>query len=153
MSENWDLKHRLCDAINAHDMKQILDCYSPDAVYVAPAGITEGREQIAWLYEQLFTAFPDFHLTPVFELAEADDPAVTEWTVTGTHKGPFLLPDGREVQGSGRRVVFRATCSTFAEHGEIIAHREYFDQLELYSQLGFGLTELDPALRFAEAGA
>ncbi|MGW4643634.1 ester cyclase [Sphaerisporangium sp. NPDC004334] len=151
MSDFWDLKHRLCEAVNAHDMERVLDCYSPDAVFVSPVGIAEGREQIAWIYQQFFGGFPDYHQTPVFELGDADNPAVTEWTVTGTHEGPFLLPDGREVEGTGRHVVFRATCSTFVDHGKIAAHREYFDQLELYFQLGFGLAERDPSLRFAQA--
>jgi hypothetical protein len=145
MSTFWDLKHQLGEAINAHDLQGVLDCYSPDAVYVAPSGVAEGHEQIAWLYEQLFKGFPDLHQTPWFELGDCDNPAVTEWTTTGTHTGPFLLPDGRELEGTGRRITLRSTCSTFVENGKIKTHREYFDQLELYSQLGFSLTEHNPA--------
>ncbi|WP_084369534.1 ester cyclase [Microbispora sp. ATCC PTA-5024] len=142
MTTYWDLKHRLGDAINAHDIQGVLDCYSPDAVYVAPAGVAEGHEQIAWFYEQFFTAFADFHATAWFELGDCDNPAVTEWTYTGTHTGPILLPDGREIGPTGRHVSLRATCSTYVENGKITTHREYFDQLELYTQLGFGLTDL-----------
>ncbi|MGJ6967624.1 ester cyclase [Streptosporangium sp. G11] len=145
MSIFWDLKHRLGEAINAHDLRGVLDCYDPDAVYVTPSGVAEGREQIASLYEQLFNGFPDLHLTPWFELGDHDNPAVTEWTMTGTHSGPFLLPDGREIEGTGRRIAIRSTCSTFVENGKIKTHREYFDQLELYNQLGYGLTELKHA--------
>ncbi|MBC6458748.1 ester cyclase [Actinomadura sp. HBU206391] len=145
MSTFWDLKHRLGEAINAHDLQGVLDCYRPDAVYVTPSGVAEGHEQIAWLYGHLFQGFPDLHLTPWFELGDCDNPAVTEWTMTGTHTGPFLLPDGRVLDGTGRRITLRSTCSTFVEDGKIKTHREYFDQLELYSQLGFGLKELDAA--------
>jgi ketosteroid isomerase-like protein len=144
MSAFWDLKHRLGEAINAHDMQGVLDCYCPDAVYVSPSGVAEGHRQIAWLYEQLFDGFPDLHLTPWFEIGDCDTPAVTEWTMTGTQTGPFLLPDGRVLEPTGRRIAVRTTCSTFVEDGRIKTHREYFDQLELYSQLGFGLKELDP---------
>lgn len=147
MSTFWDLKHRLGEAINAHDLQGVLDCYSPDAVYVAPPGMAEGHEQIAWLYEQLFIGFPDLHLTPWFELCDWENPAVTEWTMTGTHTGPFSLPDGRELAGTGRRISVRTTCSTFVENGKIKTHREYYDQLELYGQLGFGLKELSPSSR------
>jgi predicted ester cyclase len=145
MSIFWDLKHRLAEAINAHDLPGVLDCYDPDAVYVTPSGVAEGHEQIASLYEQFFDGFPDLHLTPWFEIGDCDNPAVTEWTMTGTHSGPFLLPDGREIEGTGRRVAIRSTCSSFVENGKIKTHREYFDQLELYSQLGYGLTELKHA--------
>ncbi|WP_440103766.1 ester cyclase [Streptosporangium sp. H16] len=142
MSVFWDLKHRLCEAINAHDLQGVLDCYAPDAVHVAPTGVVEGHEQIAWLYEQLFVGFPDLHLTPWYEIGDHDNPAVTEWTITGTHSGPFLLPDGREIEGTGRHITVRSTCSAFVENDKIKTHREYYDQLELYSQLGYGLTEL-----------
>jgi ketosteroid isomerase-like protein len=148
----WDLKHRLTDAINAHDLQGVLDCYSPDAVYVTPSGVAEGHEQIAWLYEQFFRGFPDFHGTAWFEIAECDNPAVTEWTYTGTHTGPFLLPNGQEIQGTGRRITIRATCAAHAENGKIVTHREYFDQLELYSQLGFGLEKLEPGSTANEEG-
>ncbi|RAY14917.1 hypothetical protein DPM19_12445 [Actinomadura craniellae] len=151
MSNFWDLKHKLGEAINAHDIQGVLDCYSPDAVYVAPTGIAEGHEQIAWFYEQWFQGFPDLHFTPWFELGDVDNPAVTEWTTTGTHTGPFLLPDGRVLEGTGRRITFRSTCSTFVEDGKIKTHREYFDQLEVYSQLGFGLKELDPGEALSSA--
>jgi ketosteroid isomerase-like protein len=144
MSTYWELKHRLGDAINAHDLQRVLSCYSTDAVFVTPSGVAEGHDQIAWIYEQFFKGFPDFHTTAWFELSDCDNPVVTEWTYTGTHTGPFLLPDGREIEGTGRRVTLRATCTAHVEHGKITTHREYFDQLELYSQLGFGLMELKP---------
>lgn len=143
MSTFWDLKHRLTEVINAHDLPGILACYSRDAVYVTPSGVAEGHDQIAWMYQQFFVGFPDFHAAAWFEVADSDNPAVTEWTYTGTHKGPFLLPDGREIRGTGRHIAIRATCSSFVRDGKITTHREYFDQLELYSQLGFGLTALD----------
>lgn len=139
----WELKHRLGEAINAHDLQGVLDCYGPDAVYVTPSGIAEGHEQIGSFYEHFFTGFPDLHLTPWFELSDWENPAITEWTMTGTQTGTFILPDGREIEGTGRRIAVRTTCSTFVENGRIQTHREYFDQLELYSQLGFGLKELD----------
>ncbi|GGO21531.1 hypothetical protein GCM10011574_48990 [Microbispora bryophytorum] len=84
-----------------------------------------------------------FRATAWFELGDCDNPAVTEWTYTGTHKGPFPLPDGREIEGTGRHITLRATCSTFVTNGRIVTHREYFDQLELYCQLGFGLTKIE----------
>ncbi|MEO3812713.1 ester cyclase [Sphaerisporangium sp. B11E5] len=141
MGDFWDIKHDLCDAINAHDLDRVLDHYSPDAVYVSPMGVAEGREQIAWLYDQFFTGFPDLRLTSWFEVADSENPAVTEWTITGTHTGPFYLPDGREVTEMGQHIALRATCSTFVEDGKIRTHREYYDQLELYTQLGFRLYE------------
>ncbi|WP_239115302.1 ester cyclase [Planotetraspora kaengkrachanensis] len=143
MSTFWDVKRRLTDAINSHDLDRVLECFSPDAVVVSPYGVAEGREQIAWMYEQLFTGFSDFTLTTWFEVTGTDIPMVAEWTSTGTHTGPFLLPDGNVLEGTGRRIAVRGTCASFVENGKITTHREYFDQLEMYTQLGMGLVAVD----------
>jgi hypothetical protein len=140
MSTLWEIKRRLADAINAHDVHRVVEFFSPDAVFVSPSGVAEGRDQIAWLYEQYFKGFPDFHLTTWYEVTDTSHPLVVEWTVTGTHTGPFLLPDGRELEGTGRRITVRGTCASFVENGKITTHREYYDQLELYTQLGLTLT-------------
>ncbi len=47
-----------------------------------------------------------------------------------------------EVEATGRHVTVRAACMTYVVGDLVVTHRDYYDQLELYSQLGFGLTEL-----------
>ncbi|MFF3443217.1 ester cyclase [Streptosporangium sp. NPDC002721] len=141
MSNARKIKSHLSEAVNAHDLHWVVEFYSPDAVLVSPAGIAEGREQITWVYEQFFKGFPDLHLTTWLE-TPCDNPVVAEWTLTGTHMGPFLLPDGREAEGTERRITIRGSCMAHVADDLIVTHREYFDQLELYSQLGFGLTKL-----------
>ncbi|MGJ6961055.1 ester cyclase [Streptosporangium sp. G11] len=138
MSNSWQIKHRLCEAINTHDLHRVLEFYSPDAVLVTPSGVAEGYEQIARFYEQFFKGFPDFHQTAWLEVA-CDDPVVTEWTFIGTHLGPFPLPDGRELEGTGHRITVRASCVARVANDLVISHQDYYDQLELYSQLGCGL--------------
>ncbi|WP_067176883.1 ester cyclase [Microtetraspora niveoalba] len=133
-----ELKDTLFEAMNAHDLDRVLACYCPDAVYVTPVGVAEGHEQIAWQFEHLFTAFPDLHIAAWYKV-ESADPAVTEYTLVGTHTGPFLLPDGSTAEGTGRRVVLRGACACATENGRIITDRDYYDQLELYSQLGYHL--------------
>ncbi|MEU6426500.1 ester cyclase [Microbispora sp. NPDC046973] len=141
MSDPWAVKRRLADALNEHDLEAVLDTFSPDAVLVSPFGVAEGHEQIGWMYEQIFKSFPDFRLIVWYEAVTCEAPLMVEWTATGTHLGPVLLPNGRELEGTGRPVTFRGTCASFIEDGKIKTHREYFDQLELYTQLGLCLTE------------
>jgi limonene-1,2-epoxide hydrolase len=138
MPTGQEINHRLLEAINAHDVHRVLKCYNPDAIFVTPIGIAEGHDQVASFYEQFFKAFPDLHQTPWVE-GEGDDPVITEMTITGTHMGPFLLPDGRELVGTGRHITLRAMGAAYVANDEIVTHREYFDQLELYSQLGLWL--------------
>ena len=46
-----------------------------------------------------------------------------------------MLPGGGVLDGTGRPVAVRGT-STCSVGSKIITHRIYYDQLELYSQLG-----------------
>ncbi|WP_182885793.1 ester cyclase [Microbispora sp. H10885] len=140
MSDPWAVKRQLTVALNEHDLEGVLEIFSPDAVLVSPFGVAEGLEQIGWMYEQIFKSFPDFHLFAWYEAVTCEAPLMVEWTATGTHLGPILLPNGCELQGTGRPVTFRGTCASFVEDGKIKSHREYFDQLELYAQLGLCLT-------------
>jgi ketosteroid isomerase-like protein len=138
-STPWEIKDRLYEAINDHDLSRVLEYYSPDAVLVSPMGVAEGHEQIAWVYEQLFNAFPDLRITAWYKVPY-DDPAITEWTLTGTLTGPYMVPGGLEVTATGRHVAVRGACAAYVEDGRVVTHREYYDQLELYSQIGFRLT-------------
>jgi steroid delta-isomerase-like uncharacterized protein len=131
----WEITNEFYDAFADHDLRRLLDLYSPDAVMVMPAGMVEGREQIASCYEDFLRAFPDGSMTPWCTL-HCSDPVVTEWTLTGTHMG-LLMVDGSKVEGTGRRIAVRGCSAAQIENGKIVTHRYYFDQLELYSQLGF----------------
>src|SRR3954449_2984916 len=103
MSTAYDIRDELYRAFNDHDLRRLSQYYSPSAVLVGPEGVVEGLEQIATVYEQLLTAFTDARLTPWYK-ATCSDPAVTEWMLSGTHMGPLLLPCGRYLEGTGRRV-------------------------------------------------
>ncbi|MBO4275567.1 ester cyclase [Microbispora triticiradicis] len=146
MVDKWETKRGLADALNDHDVHRLVDLFTEDAVFVSPVGLMEGREQIGWFFEQFFQGFPDLHLAVWYEATGTDNPLMVEWTVTGTHAGPFLLPDGRELDATGRRITLRGSCASFVENGKIATHREYFDQLELYTQLGLHLASDNPAL-------
>jgi ketosteroid isomerase-like protein len=133
-----EIKDKLSDALNKHDINRVLECYSEDAVLVTPAGIAEGHEQIFWYYQHFLAGFADMNITAWHKLV-GSDLAVTEWTIIGTHTGPFLLPDGHVADGTGRKITIRGCGACTIENGKIITHRDYYDQLELYSQLGFCL--------------
>jgi steroid delta-isomerase-like uncharacterized protein len=138
-----ELYHAYCD----HDVPRMVSLYSRDAVFVAPEGVAEGREQISSVYEDFFAGFPDAKVTPWY-ITASDDLVVTEWTLTGTHTGPYLLPGGIETTATGRPVAVRGCCMIHVANDEIISHRHYYDQLELCSQLGFGAVSGPPPEEF-----
>ncbi|WP_063819114.1 ester cyclase [Herbidospora cretacea] len=139
MTSAREVKDRCIEAYNRHDVERITQDFAPGGVLVTPAGIQEGREQVAWYYAHWFTAFSDIKVT-AWTLPTTEDPAVTEFTLTGTHDGPFLLNDGWELPGTGRRIALRGVSVSTIEDGLIVSDRDYYDQLELFSQLGMPMT-------------
>ncbi|MFC5827177.1 ester cyclase [Nonomuraea insulae] len=129
------LKDEAIRAFNDHDIEGLVRTFAPEAVYVSPAGTMEGREQIGWYFRHFFEGFPDLKIT-AWSKPTLDDPAVTEYMMTGTHDGPFLLAEGRVLAATGRHIAIRGAAVSTIERGMIVADRDYYDQLELYSQLG-----------------
>ncbi|WP_432928281.1 nuclear transport factor 2 family protein [Microbispora sp. CA-135349] len=138
MPDGRQLADRVLNAVNAHDLARLSACYDRNAVLSTPLRECEGREQIIRYWEDLFKAFGDMTLT-VWNRMDYADPGFSEWTMTGTHSGPFPLPGGGVMGASGRRITVRGCGACHAENGLVAAHRDYFDLLELYSQLGFSL--------------
>lgn len=61
--------------------------------------------------------------------------------MTGTHLGPLLLPGGSMLEATGQRIAVRGAGLCTIENGLIVSDRDYYDQLELFSQLGLCLPE------------
>ncbi len=61
------------------------------------------------------------------------------------HRHHSCCPTEASWEATGRRITLRGTCASFVENGKVATHREYFDQLELYTQLGMHLAMDDPA--------
>ncbi|MBF8189064.1 nuclear transport factor 2 family protein [Nonomuraea sp. K274] len=135
MTSARQVKDEVINAFNDHDVRGLLRSFAAEAVYVSPEGIVEGTEQLGWYFGQLFASFPDVQLT-AWNKPLLDDPAVTEYTMTGTHDGPFQLADGSVLQPTGRHIAIRGAAVSTIENGLIITERDYHDQLELYNQLG-----------------
>ena len=126
---------RLKVAYNDHDLVELARCFSPRPVLVSPDGIAEDREQIASYYATFMEAFPDTIVTPQSVVATHDCLAA-EFTITGTHKGPFLMPGGGVFDATQRLITVRACSLSTIEEGLIASHRIYYDQLELIAQIG-----------------
>ncbi len=109
--------------------------FDPGCALVSPEGTADGREEIASVLTRFFTAFPDYRRS-TWRTMDVDDCAVDEVTITGTHKGPFLLPDGEEAPATGRRIVVRSCEIITIQDGLVVSYQVYFDQLELLAQLG-----------------
>ncbi|GII59492.1 hypothetical protein Pth03_78810 [Planotetraspora thailandica] len=146
MTEARAVVTRLVAAINDHDLEAAMRCYTPAAAAVGPQGVADGVEEIAFYHTHMWEAFPDLHMT-VWETVAEGDLVVLEATVAGTHSGPFLLPGGEPLEPSGKSISVRYCWTFTVEADVIVAQRVYYDQLEMYSQLGAHMEPDDPGTR------
>ena len=129
---------RLRKTFNRHDLDGLAGCFGHRAALVAPDGVGQDREEIISYYHLFKEAFPDSMCTPQ-SVTTSGDTVVAEYTLTGTHNGPYLLPGGGIVEATGRPITVRACSVSIVEDGLITSHRIFYDQLELTAQLGGSL--------------
>ena len=73
----------------------------------------------------------------VRSFVEQGDAFCDEWTFAGTHTGSLLLPDGRDLAPTGKRIEVRGMeyCRVNDE-GELTVNTLYYDNLAVLVQLG-----------------
>ena len=105
------------------------DCYN--LVLCDPSPLYQGSEAVARRYRGLWTAFPDLHVRLRRLVAIDGDLAVTEHTLSGTHRGPLfgVAPTGRPVQ------VETVVIWEFADE-RIRGETVYFDLATMLRQVG-----------------
>jgi steroid delta-isomerase-like uncharacterized protein len=121
-------------AENAQNLKALLagmteDCYN--LVLCDPSPLYRGPREVAKRYGRLWTAFPDLQVRLRRVVAIEGEMAVTEHTLSGTHRGPLfgVAPTGRFVH------VDTAVIWEFA--GERVrGETVYFDLATLLRQTG-----------------
>jgi steroid delta-isomerase-like uncharacterized protein len=125
---------RLIDAMNSGDaelMSQTIDeVFEPDVKQHTPFEATGTQALRAMVFERLYRAFPDIHIT-LEDLIEEGDKVVEKDLVTGTHQGEFngLPPTGRSVSYS-EIFIMRFTNGRIAEIWGVV---DIFSQMK---QLG-----------------
>lgn len=136
MGKLTELVRRLNAAVNTHDLNPIGDMYAEDGEFIWP-GLPPmtGRQAVVAFYATLLGAFPDIEVK-ILRIVEVENAAGVEYEATGTHTGPLPGPVG-EVPPTGRRLTIRAaSIGSVDDDGRIKVQHEYFDQVELLTQLG-----------------
>jgi steroid delta-isomerase-like uncharacterized protein len=135
MSANKKLLDRYVERYNAGDLDAVMDLYAEDAVQNMPDGTFVGRDTIRDRLAQELIAFPDVNHT-VRSFVEEGDSFCDEWTFAGTHTGSLLLPDGRELAPTGKRVEVKGMefCQV-GDDGKLTVNTLYYDNLSVLAQL------------------
>jgi len=109
--------------------------YAEDCVrHNADTGDSEGPEGVKKFVKWVYTAYPDFKVSfdKQFEL---NDRTVALWSATGTNNGPL----GENMPATGKKVSFTGLAMQVIKDGKITEEWVYYNQLPIYSQMGYEL--------------
>ena len=123
MSKNLTILGQYSARMDAGDYDAVFEFFAPDFVShvtprVSPEAVgTDIRAQEKRFWQTAKSAFPDMEFT-VDLLLESGDLVVSNWTLTGTHRGGAYY----DVPPSGRRVVINGTAILRFRDGKIVEH-------------------------------
>ncbi|WP_157156282.1 MULTISPECIES: ester cyclase [unclassified Diaminobutyricimonas] len=128
---------KTASAFNDRDVAAFTALYAADAVVSDPFSPEplRGRDAIAQDMADVLRAMSDARFT-VGRMLEEGDLVVGEFTVAGTHDGPFATATG-EIAPTGNPVRLEgAVFSRLNAMGEVIEERRYYDVASVLHQLG-----------------
>jgi steroid delta-isomerase-like uncharacterized protein len=121
---------------NEGKIAEMVEDWANDAELVTPmAPPLKGRQAISEYWRQMRESFPDAKVT-VHKMVSEGDTTVTEYTFTGTNKGPLQLPTGEKIPATGGVVTGLALDIGIVENGKIKSLHQYFDTVPGLVQLG-----------------
>jgi steroid delta-isomerase-like uncharacterized protein len=116
---------------NRHEFDVTMATFHHPRYEIVPTGdVYDGQEQVAAYFAESRAAFPD-QRNELIALHHADDAVIVEFTLLGTHEGPF-----RGIPATGRAFECRVTAFFVFEEDRLVCERVYFDVLTILRQLG-----------------
>lgn len=123
------------EAESSQDLSALLDGMTADCYNVVvcdPTHLYEGPEEVALRYRALWAAFPDLSVRLRRVVAVEGEYAVTEHTLSGTHKGNLF-----GVPGTGKSVEVDTVVVWEISDGRVRGETVYFDLATMLRQVGF----------------
>ena len=134
------IRHFMAEVINRGRVELLQEFVAPQHVAHDPLGDHYGPEGLAVSVMELRTAFPDLIVT-IDDLIGEGDRIASRFTLTGTHRGPFLglPPTDREVTVMGLAV------DRLCDH-QLVERWGTLDAVGLMRQLGaIAVLRADPS--------
>lgn len=119
------------DTFNEQDLSTLGDFLAEDftfSIHGNPSQFGVDATGYATWVTVVTTLIPDWHLTIETEIAE-DDLVATRWSVTGTHTGEIVFPDGRVLTPTGNAIALEGTIFIQIEDERIAELWVYFNEL------------------------
>jgi steroid delta-isomerase-like uncharacterized protein len=131
LQANKDLVQRVVDLVNAGELDQARELYTPDYVNHDPgAPEVADRDALMQLFAVWGAGFPDAHTTVDDMVAEGDQVA-KRWTYRGTHTGEFM-----GIPATGKQVTMPAVTIYRVSGGKVAECWWNYDRLGALQQLG-----------------
>jgi steroid delta-isomerase-like uncharacterized protein len=127
--------HAHLAAENAQDLDALLDGMTDDCfnlVVPDPYRLYAGPEEVARRYRGLWTTFPDLHVQMRRIVSVQTETAVSEHTLSGTHRGSLF-----GVPGTGKRVEVETAVVWDLVDGKVRGETVYFDVATMLRQVGY----------------
>ena len=130
VEKNKEMVRRFIEALQQRTLDAVDELFAEDFVNHNPMlGCTPDREGLKNSFIQLFEAFPDLQFT-INDLIAEGEKVVCYFTMSGTHKGPFL---GNQPTGNSFEV---STISITHHEGDRVTERwNVTDTLGMLQQL------------------
>ena len=124
-------------SIAVRDWETYGSVFAEDLVMVTPAlpGRTTGRDTRIQFVQGIVNSFPD-GVVKVQRSFGSGDWACIEVLFTGTHTGPMPGPGGAEIPPTGKSVNWPYCMVMKFKDGLVSELFEYYDQMDLMTQLG-----------------
>ena len=118
---------------NKKDASVLSDLLADDYVKtISDEKVASGSKGLVENMNPLFTAFPDFKITILHKSCFWEGNVVLHWQLTGTNTGEF---NGSPATGNKVKVTGMSHVG-FNKQGKIAREDVYFDNLEMFNQLG-----------------
>ena len=137
MTDSKEQARQSIDAFNRGALDDWMKMVAEDVELVSPMGGTiNGRDAFKGYFAQMRETFPDARVDIKKMVAEGNT-IVTEYTFTGTQKGPMQTLTGDTIPPTNRRLSGPAMdIAVPDDKGLLKSLRQYFDTANALQQLG-----------------
>jgi predicted ester cyclase len=133
MDPNTHLLEQIVASFNGRNWEEYGRVFDEALVVHAPGLTSTGRDaRVKWV-QDLIAGFPDGHIA-LMRVFGHGHWLCAELTFDGTHTGPLKTGPG-VVPPTGRRLQFPYCLVLRVKNGRVAELHEYFDQMELVTQL------------------
>lgn len=138
VDQNLEVVRRIDQAWNERDWTTFGRLHAVDVFvrFANPKGLT-GRAAHVGEAQNFLSAFPDHQIDfPYLRLFGEGDLVCSVHKSSGTHTGPWKLPDGRLIPTTGSRFDIEMTTVARVLNGAVVEKTVSYDTLGFMTQLG-----------------